>query len=402
MSNALITPTAVLRKSLAILHQKANFLSTINRSYDDQFAKSGGKIGATLNVRQPNQFVIRNGANLSLQDTTESVTPVTISAQKGVDMYFTSADLTLSLDDFAERIIEPAMAVLVSNVEADALSMYQNVWNQVNNQGAAISFNKILQARKFLNDNLCPQDNNRSVLLCTQDNVDLVDQLKGLFQDSASIAKQYSDGMMGKSAGFDFYENTLLPPKFTSGTDNSNYLVTGAGQTGTGNPATTGMNLNVKTGAGTFTAGDIITIAGVYMVHPETKISTGNLQNFVVTANYAGGAGALAISPGIVTSGAYQNVSASPADSAAITKVGAAGQQYGMSLAYHRDAFCFATCDLVMPKGVDFAAQENFDGISLRIVRAYDINTDRFPCRLDIMYGYKTLRPQLAARLANN
>jgi hypothetical protein len=151
--------------------------------------------------------------------------------------------------------------------------------------------------------------------------------------------------------------------------------------------------------------GDVFTIAGVFRVHPETKASTGVLQQFVATADKSAdgtGNATLAISPAIVTSGATQNVSGSPADNAAITVVGTASTAHGISLGYHKDAFAFATADLVMPKGVDFSAREVFDGISMRIIRQYDINNDKFPCRLDVLYGYKTIRPQLAVRFANN
>ncbi|MCA8920129.1 MAG: hypothetical protein KDB32_13725, partial [Planctomycetes bacterium] len=137
-------------------------------------------------------------------------------------------------------------------------------------------------------------------------------------------------------------------------------------------------------------------------VHPETKQSTGDLQQFVVTADYAGGAGSLAISPAIVTSGGRQNVAASPTNGGAVVKVGGASAVYKPSLAFHKDAFTFATADLVMPGGVDFAAREVMDGISMRIVRQYDINNDKFPARLDVLYGYKTLRAELAARLLSN
>ena len=182
------------------------------------------------------------------------------------------------------------MAVLAANIEADAFAMALDVYNVVNNVGSAITFNKVMTARKALNDNLAPMDNNRSIILNTQDNVDLVDALKGLFQDSAAISKQYRDGMMGRTGGFDFYENTLLPSQ-TTGTAASatTYTVNGAGQTGS--------TVTVATGATTFKKGDSITFAGCNRVHPETKVDTGVLQQFVVTADYAGGAGNLAISP---------------------------------------------------------------------------------------------------------
>ncbi|MBV8593344.1 MAG: hypothetical protein JOZ27_03470 [Caulobacteraceae bacterium] len=391
MSNSILTASQITREALRVLHQKLNFIGSINRQYDDAFAKDGARIGNTLRIRLPNQYVVRTGATLSTQDTVEQSTSLTVSTQKGVDLNFTSVDLTLSLDDFSERIIEPAMAVLSANVEADAMSMYQSVYNLVDNHGSAATFKGALTARKRLTDNLAPNDN-RFMNLCTQDQVDLVDTLKGLFHDDHAISQQYKEGMLGRTAGFDFYENTLWPTPAPGAA--SGYVVNGSGQTGS--------SLVVMTGTGAMNAGDVFTIAGVYRVHPETKLSTGQLQQFVVTAAYTGGAGTVSISPAITPTGATQNVSNSPAASAVITMAGAPGTASGLSLAYHRDAFTFATADLVMPKGIDFAAREVFDGISMRIVRQYDIVNDKFPCRLDILYGYLATRAQWACRYNNN
>lgn len=395
MPNTLLTPTAVTREALRVLHQKLNFVGNIKRDYDDSFAKSGAKIGDSLKIRLPNEYTVRSGATLSAQDTTESSTTLQVATQKGVDLNFTSVDLTMSLDDFSARILEPAMAVLAANIEADALTMALDVYNNVNNIGSAITFAKLLGSRKVLNDNLTPMDNNRSMILNTQDNVDLVDALKGLFQDSTAITKQYKEGMMGRTGGFDFYENTLLANQ-TTGTcaAATGYTINGATQTGS--------TLAIATGANTFKKGDIITLAGCNRVHPETKADTGVSQQFVVTADYAGGAGNISISPAIVTSGGRQNVTASPTNGGAIAKIGGASAIYKPSLAFHKDAFCFATADLVMPSGVDFAAREVMDGISMRVVRQYDINNDKFPTRLDVLYGFKTLRAQLACRILSN
>jgi hypothetical protein len=390
MANTILTPTQVTRETLRVLHQKLNFVGSINRQYDDSYAIKGAKIGTDLKIRLPNQYTVRSGATLSAQDTTESSVTLQVTTQKGVDLNFTSADLTLSLDDFSMRILDPAMAVLAANIESDALTMYKDVYNQVNNQAAAATFNKVLQGRKILGDNLTPPGD-RSVCLNTQDNVDLVDALKGLFQDSSAIAKQYREGYLGRTAGFDFMENTLVPSHPRSGA-NGAYLTNGVAQTG--------ATLNVDTGATAPVAGDIFTIAGVFRVHPETKVSTGVLQQFTVAAGAS--TTVWTISPAIVATGATQNVSNSAADNSAITIAGTASTTHGISLAYHKDAFTFATADLVMPKGLDFAAREVMDGISLRIVRQYDINNDKFPCRLDVLYGFKTIRAQLACRLANN
>lgn len=397
MPNTILTPVQITRKSLQILHQKLNFIGNINRTYDDSFANSGAKIGDSLKIRLPNEYTVRTGANLSTQDTSETSTTLQIATQKGVDITFSSAELTLSLDDFSSRILEPAMAVLAANIEADALSMYKDVYNIVDNDTAAISFLNIMQGRKLLNDSLAPMDNNRSALLSTDHTAKLVDSLKGLFQDSNAIKQQYREGMMGRTGGFDFYENTLLANHQTgTAAKTTTYSVNGAVTTNGSTAVTV-----ASAGSTTFKAGDVFTVAGCFRVHPETKVSTGVLQQFVVTADYAGGAGSLSFAPAIYTSGGRQNVvAAGMANSSAIVKVGAgASELLTPSMVFHRDAFAFATADLVMPKGVDFAAREVYDGISLRTVRQYAISTDTMPCRIDVLYGYKTIRAQLAARI---
>lgn len=398
MPNSLLTPTAVTRKALQILHQKLNFVGSINRQYDDSFAKAGAKIGDSLKIRLPNEYVVRTGANLSTQDTAELSTTLQVATQKGVDLTFSSTELTLSLDDFADRIIEPAMAVLAANIEADALSMALDVYQAVNNVGNPLTLNKALTARKILVDALAPTSD-RTLLLNTQDNLDLVDGLKGLFQDSTEIAKQYRDGMVGRTAGFgSIYENTLLASQ-TTGT-----AVSATGYTVNGAVTTNGSStVTLAAGATTFKKGDVFTVVGCNRVHPETKADTGVLQQFVVTADYAGGAGNMSFAPAIYTTTGRQNVTAGGMpNGAALVKVGAASTVYKPSLAYHKNAFTFATADLLMPEGVDWSAREVFDGISMRIVRQYAISTDTFPCRLDVLYGYKTMRAQLACRILSN
>lgn len=393
MPNTLITPVMLTREALRILHSKLNFIGTINRDYDDKFAKSGAKIGSDLRIRNPNQFSVRSGANLSAQDVTESYTTLSVTSQKGVDFTFSSAERTMSIDDFSQRYLEPAMSVLAANMEADALSMYKDVYNVIDQDGTAFTWNTVLNGRKALNDNLAPMDNNRTALMSTTNSVKLVDALKGLFNDPSQISKQFREGAMGKSAGFDFYENTLLNSHQTgTAAKTTGYLTNGATQSGS--------SIIVDTGTTSFLIGDVVTFAGVFRVHPETKVSTGVLQQFVITANSGTSATTLAISPAIVATGATQNVSNTVADNSAVVKVGAgASELLQPDMVYHKDAFAFATADLVMPEGVDFAAREVMDGISMRVVRQYAIATDTFPCRIDVLYGYKTLRAQLAARL---
>lgn len=393
MPNTLLTPTQVTREALVILHQKLNFIGNVNRQYDSSFAKDGARIGDSLKIRLPNQYVVRTGAALSAQNTTETSVTLQVSTQKGVDLNFTSTDLTLSLDDFSDRILKPAMSVLAANIESDMLqNVYKNVYQQVNNQGSAITFKKVLEGKKKLIDSLSPPDLN--LLLSTQDNIDLVDSLKGLFQDSKEIAKQYRDGLIGRTGGFDIWENTLMPTH-ARGAANASYVC----NTSTGITSGT-ATITLSGGSGTIAAGDIFTIEGVFRVHPETKVSTGVLQQFVATAD---GTTSIVASPTPVTSGAAQNITVvSAGASKVVTVAGTISTAHGVSMAFHKDAFAFATADLVMPKGVDFASRQVLDGVSMRIVRQYSISDDTFPCRLDVLYGYKTIRAELAARLANN
>jgi len=399
MSNTLLTPTAVTREALRVAHQKANFIGNIDRQHDKDFAVNGAKIGDSIKIREPNKFTVTDGATLSAQDTTESSVTLQLSGRKHVGMGFTTADLTLSIDDFSKRFITPAASVLMANVENDVISnVYKSVYNQVNNVDSAATLAKVLAGRKILNDNLAPLEM-RSIVMDTQMNVDLVDGNKTLFNDVAGLSKNYKEGMQGRAAGFDFYENTLMPAH-TSGTALATavYLTDVAGGEATG---TSGL-LHIDTGATTFKKGDIISIEDVFSVHPETKASTGQLKTFVVTADYAGGEGDLGISPSIVTSGAGQNVNAAVQNNKGITKHGGASAIYNVAMGFHESAFTFATADLILPKGVHFGAREVMDGISLRVVQDYDINNDKLPARLDIIYGYLAQRPEFAVRLANN
>lgn len=406
MANSILTPTAVTREALRILHQKLRFVGSVNRQYDSSFAKSGAKIGDSLKIRLPNEYTVRTGKTLQAQDTSEISETLTVATQKGVDVNFSSAELTMDLDDFSSRILDPAMSVLAANIESDALSMYKDVYQEISDVGATITLTDVLNSAKRLTDSLTP-DGKRTLLLNTQDNVDLVDALKGLFNPQSNLSQNFRDGMVANNfVGYNsVYESTLMPIH-TTGTDDGtgDYLVNDTGTIAEGS-----TSITVDTGAGTWKQGDIFHFDSVYEVHPETKASTGRLKKFVVTADAGANATTINFSPALYSSGGRQNVNAMPANNAALLKLESnnstaigASADYNISMGYHRDAFAFATADLIMPGGVDWKAREVFDGISMRIVRQYDINNDNLPCRIDVLYGYKTIRPQLACRIGMN
>ena len=397
MANDILTPSVITKEALSVLHQELNFIPHINTSYDDQYAKSGAKIGNDLKIRDVNEFTVRTGAALSAQDVDEQSTTLQVATQKGVDLNFTSEERTLHIDDFSKRYIKPAMSVLAAAMEADALTMVKDVYNFYDGVGAGMSVANVGEGRKLLTDNLAPSSD-RYMLHNTQGTVDYNADSKGLFHDSSAIKKQYREGMMGRSGGFDHFENTLVP-SHTTGTaaeGATSYLLNGATASGA-------ESLTIDGGTTSFLKGDIITIVGVNRVHPETKDDTGALQQFVVTADSGTSATSLAISPAIISTGGRQNVSAVPADNAAIHKVGGGnGATWQETLAFHKDAFAFATVDLIKPNGVDFCAREVLDGISMRIIQDYTISDDKFPCRIDVMYGWGTIRAKHAARIGIN
>lgn len=403
MTQTLLSPTEITRESLRILHQKLNFIGTVNRQYDKAFAKEGAKIGSNLTIRLPNEFTVRTGKTINVQDVEEPSVVLTVATQKGVDFSFSSVDRTMTIDRFSERYLEPAMSVLAANIESDAMSMYQQVHNEVSDVGASLALADVLNASKQLTENLAPYSD-RTLNLSTQMNVDLVTAVSGLFNDQQKLGKNYREGRMASnSLGFqNIMENTLLPIH-TTGTDDGtgDHLADG---TVSGNDVTTGSE-----GSGTLAVGDIVEFDTVNAVHPETKADLGYRKQFVVTAAYSATATTLTVSPAPVATGAKQNISAAIANTDKIYKVEsdhstAIGNaaDYQIGLAYHKDAFAFATADLVKPEGVDFCSRQVLDGVSMRIVRDYDINNDQFPCRIDVLYGYKAIRPQLACRIGMN
>ncbi len=208
MPNSLLTINMITREALRVLHQKLNFVGSINREYDSSYAKDGAKIGDTLRIRLPNQYVTRTGPTLSTQDTNESSVELKVATQRGVDLNFQSTELTLSLDDFSSRILDPAMSQLAASIEADAMTMYQDVSQSIWNGGSALTFNHVLDGRQLLQDALAPL-NDRSANLNSRDQANFIKDTKSLFQDSSTVAKQYREGFVGRTAGFDVMENTM-------------------------------------------------------------------------------------------------------------------------------------------------------------------------------------------------
>lgn len=403
MANSLLSPTIITREALRVLHGNLAFLKNVNKDYDSKFAQSGAKIGSSLTVRKPNKYTVRTGRVMSVQDQSEQSLTLSVSTQKGVDMNFTGQELALTIDEFSKRYIQPAMSVLAAQIDADALSMTKDVYNTVGTPGTTpASFQVWADAMARLDDYLAPRDPMRQAILSPAAMARTVDGLKGLLVPGDKIGDQYRNGIMSNSSvglkwGID--QNVI---NLTMGTRSGTTLVTDPSAL----LATGATQVTVDGFAGatdTVKQGEVFTIGSVYAVNSETKATQTFLQQFTVTADAtaASNKATLSISPTMYSSGALQNVSALPADNAAVTFFGTTSTNvYPQNLIYHRDAFTFATADLPMPRNpAIFAAREVMDGISMRVWQGDDIINDQFPCRVDVLYGYKTVYPELACRV---
>jgi hypothetical protein len=398
VSNTLLTISMITKEALRVLENSLVVLRSVNREYDDKFAVDGAKIGSVVNVRKPPQYLGRSGPGLQLEDSTETSVPLTLDTQFGVDIQFSSADLALSIDDFSNRFLKPAVATVANKMDSDVCSLYAQLFSSVGTPGTTPNdLLTYLLAGVALDNNLTPRDNQRELFLTPIMQAYIVNALKGLFQQANAIAEQYMEGKMGRASGFDWSMSQNLYTH-TVGTYGGTPLVNGANQTGA-SIITDGWS----SGATTLNYGDIFTLDKVHQVNRQSRLSNGTLQQFVVTSQISDTAGAITIPiyPPIITAGAFQTVDISPADNAPLTMFGPSATQSPQGLALHKDCITFASADLPLPRGVDMAARMSDDqvGVSIRMVRAYDINTDNFPCRLDVLYGAAVLRPELGCRV---
>ena len=399
MANSLLTIDMITRKALEILENNLVITRTVNRQYDDSFAVEGAKIGSTLRIRLPDRALVTDGAALQVQDDNEQFTTLTVSNQKHIGVNFTSAELTMQLDDFAERVLKPRISQLASSIDADVANSYKSIFQSVGTPGTTPATSLVLlQAQQKLNESAAVMSP-RYATVSPAANAGLVEGLKGLFNPVNTISRQFKNGLMGEGVlGLEEINMSQSIKQHTTGSRTGAHTVTTT--VSTQGQAT----INITgTGSQVIAAGDVFTIASVFAVNPQTRESTGSLQQFVVTeANTATGGAytSVAISPALYTStNALATVDSFPQSSAVVTFLGSASTQYPQNLIYHKDAISFATADLLLPQGVDMASRQVHNGISLRVVRQYDINNDRLPCRIDVLYGFSTIRPPMAVRL---
>lgn len=395
MSNSLLTIDMITREAIMLFRNSNAFIQNLDRQYDDQFANDGAKIGFNLRIRLPNDYVVRTGPAMQIQDTTEQSTTLVVSTQKGVDVSFSSAERTMQLDDYSERVLAPMINNLAGEV---AQTIMQGVDGGVSNfvgnfdgSGAIISPTNrtLLESGALLSKRSAPMQG-RNVVTDPYTMAHLVETMQGLFNPSTVISKQFDTATIYKALNFRWFEDqTVLV--HTTGTFSAG-TVNGADQVGT--------LINVNAITGTLRLGDFINFAGVNAVNRVTKADDGQLQMFCLTAAAGNGATQLSIYPAIIPPAAdgskvqYQTVTASPANGAAISLMCQASATYRKNVAYMPQAITMVTADLIMPKNMQEVARERFDGLSMRMITGYLMGTDQLATRLDILFGYLFIRPE--------
>jgi len=415
MANTNSVIDMVAKEALRLAHEKATFIGTVNRSYDDSFAKTGYKIGNTLRVRNPNQYTVSTSSRvMDVQDQNSDTQTITLGSQYHVDMRFNSAELTLDIDELSDRYIDPAMSVLVSKIDGECIqTATKETFNTAGTAGTVVGTvtsgfsdtTALGQARAKLNQGLAPKDRNRAVQMDSVTMASVSNGIKGLFLPRDQVEKSFTEGFIARTAMADFYENertwSLTNISDVTGTTDASSLVTDGG-------TTVDMHSTVVSPA----VGAVFTIAGVYACHPETKAAYSHLQQFVITATSAGAG--VTVSPTIYlglssTTAAKQNVCKSDGTKLALTDfnsqtltfVGSASTTYRQNLMYHKDAFAFVTADLPLMDDAQKCVRMNKDGIALRVWQASDIRNDELLMRIDIAWGFKTVRPYWACRITN-
>jgi hypothetical protein len=399
--NSLLTIDMITREAVRLFKNSNLFIMNMDTQYDPAFAVDGAKIGSTLRIRLPNDYVVTSGPAMQLQSTTEQYTTLTVSDQRNVAVPFTTAERTMSIDDYSEIVMAPMINNLAGKVAQVVMTGSEggvcNFVSNVDGNGNVINPN----AEQYLlaNAKLDDLGGDPMTRRCVNDPVSdarATVSLQGLLNPATEISAQFRTGMMKSGLGFDrwFRDQTVI--KHTSGTYDSLGTVNGANQT----TAVGGGNIAVNAINGTLKAGDIITFAGVNSVNRTTKQDQGTLCQFVVTADCANGAVSIPVYPGLIPpvgglDQQYQTVTASPADAALIVMATKSGEVYRKNLAYVQKAVTLATADLVIPrKAVEEAARAVYDGISMRILTDYLPGSDQLATRVDVLFGYKYIRPE--------
>lgn len=409
MANAYQNPVIYTDECLRILTNNIVLGAKVSRAQQDQFGKDAMKIGDTINIRRPARFTVSSGAAFSAQDYTETSIPLVVNTQKHIDTSFTSSDMTLKLQDFSNRVLKPKMIQLAQQIDIDGYVHAKNtVGNLTGTAGTSpnnVSF--LFDIGKKLDDFSAPRDGDRYLAADQGSTASLVAAITGFFNPQSQVSSQYQDGVFvdgTNTVGLKIAMSQNIA-RHTVGPLGGTPAVNGASQgltAGWANTTSLVTNGWTASAANRLKAGDIFTIANVFSVNPVTRQSTGQLMQFVVTADAnSDGSGNLTavISPAIISAGPFQNVNAAPANGALITVNGTASTAYARNIAWHKDAFALAVVPMVdLAFAGGWGAVRTQNGFSLRVFRQAAISTDTVGNRVDALYGWATPYPEQAVQ----
>lgn len=409
MSNTLLTPTIIAREALVQLDNNLVMAKLVHRGYENEFASNsnGNKVGDTIRIRKPVQFTVRSGATADIQDVTEAYTSITVNNQRGVDFKFASADFALTIAEFSDRYIKPAMIQLANNVDQALMALYKDVPNWVGTAGQTINSYADFAAGPERMDEIAIPAESRNGVLSPADHWGLLGSFSGLYiNDTAKNALEKAKLPM--TGGVDLYMSQNVPTH-TVGAHGGTPLIRGASQgsaySSVKDTWTQALATDGWTTSSLLKAGDVFTVNGVYDVNPVTKATLPHLKNFTLVSNVTTAASAsnttsLTITPPIITTGAYQNVSADVANDTTITMKGTASTNYRQNLLFNKNAFALAMVPLPRPAGAVDVVSESYNGLAARMIPYYDGTNDVSNYRFDILYGVKTIDPRHAIRLS--
>jgi P22 coat protein - gene protein 5 len=401
MTNTLVTSSIVAKEALAVLENMLSFSENVNRDWEDEFTSNmsrGYAPGQTINIKRPPRYTYRAGRVAVPQSTVETTIPLTLS-QGGCDINFTSLERTLFLKKLEDKLTA-AMAPVANEIDRQGLSLARfATFNTINAAGAlpttqALALGLLTSAQQRLDEMAAPRRpaSNRAFIMNPAMNASMIQGFAGLFNSQTKISKQFDSGMMVDSLGLGYGMDQNVDVHTNGAATATN--INGANQVGSAITV-------VAVAGGTLTRGTVITLPGVFAVNPQSRQSTGALANFVVTADAAAGATTINISPAIVTTGAFQNVTASPTTAQPYVILGAASTAYSTNVAFHKDAFTLAMVPMWAPpggKGVIDVAQESHNGFTIKVTQFYDGVQDNTIMRLDVLFGWAATYPELAVK----
>lgn len=400
MSNTILTSSLIAKETLAVIENNCAFGGMVNREYEtvqSQSMSSGYEPGATLNIRKPSRYTYRSGRVAVPQASVDSTIPLTLS-QGGADINFNLFERTLQITDRRiQKKINAAAATIINEIDRVGLLLAKTaVYNTLNPTGALPTtqieaVNAITAINRRLDEMGAPRDNMRGLVMNPGFNASSVSGFAGLFNGQAKLGRQYDSGLMVDALGLSYAMDQNVAVHTNGAATATN--INGAGQTGS--------TINViAVAGGTLAAGTVITLPGVFAVNPQSRVSTGVLADFVVTADAVATATSISISPAIVTSGPYQNVTASPTTAQPYVIKGAASTSYGCNVGFHEDAFTLAMVPMATPPSGTGARVEQIshNGYTIKVTDFYDGTNDNVITRLDVLFGWAATYPELAVK----